>query len=88
MDVGAVLAEAMRKKSNRMCAECGMHAPTWVSVRAARARARRRARTRSGGDVRCEPALRQINLGVFVCHRCSGVHRGLGVHISKVRVLR
>ncbi len=25
-----------------------------------------------------------INTGVFICMRCAGHHRGLGVHISKV----
>eukprot|EP01103_Thecamoeba_quadrilineata_P011538 TRINITY_DN277_c5_g1_i1.p1 TRINITY_DN277_c5_g1~~TRINITY_DN277_c5_g1_i1.p1 ORF type:complete len:662 (+),score=136.02 TRINITY_DN277_c5_g1_i1:85-2070(+) len=28
-----------------------------------------------------------INLGVIICYECSGVHRGLGTHISKVRSL-
>jgi Putative GTPase activating protein for Arf len=28
-----------------------------------------------------------INTGVFICMRCAGIHRGLGVHISKVGLL-
>lgn len=32
-----------------------------------------------------EPSWLSMNLGVLVCLKCSGVHRSLGVHVSKVR---
>ncbi|CAH9081411.1 unnamed protein product [Cuscuta epithymum] len=31
------------------------------------------------------PRWASINLGIFICMQCSGIHRSLGVHISKVR---
>jgi len=33
------------------------------------------------------PDWASLNLGVLVCVECSGVHRSLGVHVSKVRSL-
>jgi stromal membrane-associated protein len=31
------------------------------------------------------PSWASINLGVFICIKCSGVHRELGTHISKIK---
>ena len=48
-------------------------------------------RKRHGGNRRCaectakRPTWASINLGIFVCWRCSGQHRRLGTHLSKVK---
>jgi len=34
-----------------------------------------------------EPTWASINLGITLCIECSGVHRSLGTHMSKVRSL-
>ncbi|KAI3954260.1 hypothetical protein MKW98_018084 [Papaver atlanticum] len=39
------------------------------------------------GNDKCADCGASLNLGVLVCIECSGVHRNLGVHISKVRSL-
>ncbi len=37
-----------------------------------------------GGGAAGRATWASINTGVFICMRCAGHHRGLGVHISKV----
>ncbi|ORY34148.1 Arf GTPase activating protein [Neocallimastix californiae] len=34
---------------------------------------------------RNDPRWASWNLGIFICIRCSGVHRSMGTHISKVK---
>ena len=36
------------------------------------------------GGAGSRPSWASINTGVFICMRCAGIHRGLGVHVSKV----
>lgn len=38
-----------------------------------------------GGGAAARASWASINLGVFLCMRCAGAHRGLGTHISKVK---
>ena len=35
-----------------------------------------------------DPEWASINLGVFICIECSGIHRSFGTHISKVRSIK
>ncbi|KAJ9578517.1 hypothetical protein L9F63_005246 [Diploptera punctata] len=37
---------------------------------------------------RRNPEWASYNIGIFVCTRCAGVHRGMGAHISKVKHLK
>lgn len=46
----------------------------------------------AGNELCCDcrapsPSWASINLGITLCIECSGIHRSLGVHVSKVRSL-
>ncbi|CAN9510861.1 unnamed protein product [Ophioblennius macclurei] len=76
---------------------CGSDAPNPGSAPgpgpAPRSSAVLEAALRGAGNQRCcdcqeaEPRWASVNLGVTVCIECSGIHRSLGVHLSKVRSL-
>jgi len=34
-----------------------------------------------------DPAWASLNLGALICIECSGIHRNLGTHLSRVRSL-
>ena len=34
-----------------------------------------------------DPEWASMNLGIVLCHSCSGIHRSMGVHVSKVKSL-
>jgi stromal membrane-associated protein len=34
---------------------------------------------------RPQPTWASMNLGVFVCIKCSGCHREIGVHVTKIK---
>jgi hypothetical protein len=40
-----------------------------------------------GNPIEHRNAWASINLGIFCCIQCSGIHRQMGVHISKVRAV-
>lgn len=35
-----------------------------------------------------DPEWASYSIGIFVCTRCAGIHRGLGVQVSKIKHLK
>ncbi|KAI3415390.1 ArfGAP with GTPase domain, ankyrin repeat and PH domain [Globodera pallida] len=71
----------------------GTSAAASITARSERARTDIRALRRLSGNDKCAdcgtpaPDWAAINFGTLICIECSGIHRMLGSHISKVRSL-
>lgn len=64
-----ILDEMLKQADNKNCADCGARGESPLLADL----------TLLG------PRWASTNLGIFVCIRCSGIHRNLGTHISKVK---
>lgn len=77
------LQALMRLPENRRCADCDAAGERttalWFSFRMVRVHVLKRSISTT------DPRWASWNLGIFICIRCSGIHRSLGSHISKVR---
>lgn len=66
-----ILNQLLQKEENKYCADCGCKSPRYENI--------------NSFQLLTNPRWASWNLGIFMCIRCSGIHRGMGVHISKVK---
>lgn len=75
----SVLNNLLRDEDNKYCVDCDSKGERLFFLLVVL----RATLTRCG--LFLGPRWASWNLGVFLCIRCAGIHRNLGVHISKVK---
>ena len=79
------LEDLLKRPENRNCADCGSTGsllPVSFSLLAPKRSSFHGALvSHHAGPLR----FASTNLGTFICTRCAGLHRKLGVHVTKVK---
>ncbi|XP_037534275.1 BAR_ACAPs and ArfGap_ACAP domain-containing protein [Nematolebias whitei] len=84
---------AYRERADTQLTQAGQHTRDTTPCPPSQRQAALGVALGAPGNQRCcdcgeeEPRWASINLGVTLCIECSGIHRSLGVHLSKVRSL-
>ena len=68
-----ILSQMLKDEDNKYCVDCDAKSKERTVDRMSRL------------PCRSDPRWASWNIGVFICIRCAGFHRNLGVHISKVK---
>src|SRR6201999_61465 len=72
-----ILRDLVKQPNNKVCADCKRNDPRWASWNMSVSAVHRAT---------CyQPLHSSLLSGVFLCIRCSGIHRGMGTHISRVK---
>lgn len=77
--VAKILDPFLQLPDNRECADCGAKGIYIYLYWNLFFKLNHQYNTKKG------PRWASVNLGIFICIRCSGIHRSLGTHISKVK---
>lgn len=88
----AILSELLKEEENRYCSDCGAKGNMEWSSFVFRHRFCSFCLKKLTSwwlillvSLTTGPRWASWNLGVFLCIRCAGIHRNLGVHISRVK---